>query len=155
MRSILPRYKWIFFTVVFFIIVIPIAGFLLSKNNLGKPINNVTPTQKPVDPCAQFQFPTDPKEINCEEAKTIAVNKYPGQVLNIEKTTFTYQVERRQNGKREDRKVWIVYIKPYDISLLPSIPNPDSKKIQTATSIGVAVDRDTKEILFLKTSFNK
>ncbi|MDP4007175.1 MAG: hypothetical protein Q8P55_01080, partial [bacterium] len=77
-------------------------------------------------------------EITCEEAKNISTEKYPGQVLNIEKTTLLYRVGRNPKAKTEEREVWLVGIKPNDALFLPLIPqNPDDKETKAVETIGV------------------
>lgn len=129
------------------------AGFVFWDNR-NLPAETLTKMQKAANPCLGLS--ADQGEISCEEARTAAVTKYPGQVLNIEKTTLLYQTGKDPKSAKEDRKVLLVRIKPNDMSFLPSLPqNPGSKEIQIIETIGVAVDRSTKEILFLQTFFKE
>lgn len=155
MRTFFPRYKWVVLGVVLILLSTLIAlikiGFI-PTNNL--PTKNLAPTSKTVDLCKPF--PTDKGEISCEEAKTIALKKYPGQVLDIQKTTLPYQPGKLPEIETEQRKAWLINIKPNDLSSLPSTPKgPNSKDFQTIEAIKVAVDRNTKAILFFEPFFKK
>jgi hypothetical protein len=100
-----------------------------------------TSSQNVVDPCASFS--TDTGEISCKDAKEIALSKYPGSLLGIQKTSLKYSPGKPPKIQTEERKVWLIRIKPNDISSLPS-------PAKTLDSIGVAVDRKTKTILFFQ-----
>ncbi|GEM_PF-3206212 len=139
-----------FVILAFMVIGTAIAVGFVFWSNRNLPSETFIKMQKAANPC--FGLSADPGEITCEEARTTAVEKYPGQVLNIEKTTLLYKSGKPPQIKTEDRKVLLVRIKPNDISFLPSIPqNTDSKEAQTIETIGVAIDRSTKEILFIQT----
>jgi hypothetical protein len=131
-----------------------LAVGLVFWSNRNLPAETRTKIQKAANPC--FGLVADTGEITCDEARTVAVTKYPGQVLNIEKTTLSYQTGKDAKATTEDRKVWLVRIKPNDMPFLPVLPqNADSKETQTIETIGAAVDRSTKEILFLQTFFKE
>lgn len=152
MRVFFPRYLWVVLVVI--LISIPVVFLLVkmyvSKNSLT--INNAAPTPKTINSCAYFTAVAG--EITCEKARIAALVKYPGQVLDIRKTVLPYRSGIPPETKIEDRKVWLVRIKPNDSSSLPKSPqNPISKENQTIESIGAVVDRNTNKILFIQTSF--
>ena len=104
--------------------------------------------------CASFS--TDQGEISCEEAKGIALKKYPGQLLSVDKTIRNYESGTPPKTQTKEAKIWIINIRPDDQSIFPSVPkNTESVKFQTTDTIGVAVDRTTKAILFFEPVFNK
>lgn len=97
--------KLLLFFVIFFIITIPIAIFLLSKNKPKIPVKNIAPIQKAVDLCTPFS--ADKGEISCEEAKTIALKKIPGSVSEIDKKNMDLI---NPKGISKTYKLWLVTI---------------------------------------------
>lgn len=113
-----------------------------------------TQTLEHNDPCSGFQEVGG--EISCGDARAIAVKKYPGQVLNIEKTILPYQFGTPPKLQIEDKKVWLVNIKPDNPLLIPTPPKkPGSEEMEIIETIGVAVDQGAKEILFFQSFFKK
>jgi hypothetical protein len=138
--------------VLIFILIAVIKLVFLPANNQRAKNIVPAPTAKITDPCASFT--TDKEEISCQEAKEIALQKYPGQLLSIDKTTTQYQSGKPPKTKIEERKVWIINIKLTN----PSIPAPlqdSNKKPQILDNVNVAVDRNTKAILFFETVLKK
>lgn len=121
--------------------LVPVVIFLLRAKI-------TTPTTKTVNSCASFS--TDAGEVSCEEAKQIALKSYVGQVQMIEKITIDF---RRRTASTQKRRVWVFHIKPND----PQILNKDAKgnATQVVESVGVNVDRNTKEVLFAQLAFKK
>lgn len=157
MLTFFPRYKWAFFSIVLLLSIILIVLAVMAfapVNDLPTKNITLTPTPKIVDLCAPFT--TDTGEISCEEAKVIVLTKYPGQLLSVDKTTLPYQPGKLAAAQTEQRKVWLIGVKPNDISSLPSVPKgPNSKELQIIETIKVAVDRSTKNILFFEPFFKK
>ncbi len=146
MRSFFSRYKGVIFGVVIvsllILAVLTKIGFNSTKN-----FPTPTPTPKPIDLCAPFT--TNPGEISCEEAKNIILTKYPGQIINISKNTIEYNVNKSQ--KTEQRKVWLVKIKPNNPSLIPApLINPTNKEVKAIDAIEIALDINTGDILSIQ-----
>jgi len=116
---------------------------------------NSSPIPKTVaDLCVSLS--TDKGEISCAEAKGIALNKYPGQISTIDKVTLPYQLGKPPKIQTEQRKVWLVNIKPNDLSLIPVPPrDTNNKDVKVVETVVVVVDRSSKEILFLEPILKK
>jgi hypothetical protein len=159
-RSFFPLSKGVFLAEVLILLA---ALVVLTKiaftpaNNLSlkntKTASILTQTPKIIDLCAPF--PTGKGEISCEEAKEIALSKYPGLPLAIDKTIIPYRSGKLPKIQTEERKIWLINIKPNDISLIPVPSSKSKEKGQTLEAIGVAVDRGTREILFFESFFKK
>ena len=146
--------SWGVILVLLFILIFLTKIAFTPTGNLQR--NNVTPspTTQTVNLCASF--PTDKGEISCEEAKGIALKKYPGQLLSVDKTIRNYESGTPPKTQTKEAKVWIINIKPNDQSIFPPIPkNTNNIKFSIADTIGVAVDRSTKEVLFFEQVFKK
>ncbi len=108
---------WINLVILVFIVFVVAAtsGFLLWKNNVrpqetNLPIqqNTIQPTNMPNNTnnlCSQFQ-PVQ-GEIKCEDAIQIAIEKYSGEVQEIEEGSGF----RLVNSKNKGKNVWIVGVK--------------------------------------------
>ena len=107
-------------------------------------------TPKPVDLCASFA--TSQGEISCAEAKNTAFAGYPGQILSVNKTLKPDFSEKIL--KRKEKMVWIIQIRPNDLSPFANLKSPVAKS-QTIDTIGVAVDLNVKKILFVELYFKK
>lgn len=156
MRSFSPFYKWVFLGMVVTTIIV-IYSFTIDlpfSQNKSKPaVTKIAPTSKPIDLCASFS--KDKDEISCEDAKTMALEKYPGEALSIDKTTVDYKIGKPPAIKTEKRKAWIIHIRPNDLSSLPPLPKDSQNKVQIIKTIRVVVDRNSKEVLFLQTYYNQ
>jgi len=150
------RNKWVFYgvaLVLFFVLIFLTKIVFTPTGNLQR--NNVTPspTAKTVNPCAQF--PTDKGEISCEEAKGIALKKYPGQLLSAEKTIRRIPSGTPPKTQIKEGKVWIINIRPNDLSIFPPMPKGPNNETQTIDTIGIIIDRATKEIVLIEPVFKK
>lgn len=157
MRLIYPRSKVVIFGVILILVVVLIAFIKapsVLKENSSKKTVSLAPSPKTADPCTQFL--TDKGEISCAEARKIALAKYPGQLLSIDNTTLQYQSGKPPKTKTENRKVFVAHIKPNNLKEFPQLPkSPNSKEMQILETIGVVIDQNTKEILFIQTFFKK
>jgi len=155
MGSIFFRNKLVFWGIilVLFFILIFLTKIAFTPSNSK---NNAIPSSitQTAELCASFS--TDKGEISCEEAKGIALKKYPGQLLSVEKTIRNYESGNPPKKQTKEAKVWIINLKPDDQSIFPPAPKKqDNVKFQTTDTIGVIVDRSTKAILFFEPVFKK
>ena len=112
--------------------------------------------EKVGDLCAEFSKIEG--EISCQEAKEVALESYPGEVIDINKETTSYQYGKPPEIKIEQRDVWIVKIHLEKSAFLssikrvspPSVEGEESQYQFSTEEIGVVVDRYQKEILFLQ-----
>ena len=148
------RNKWVFYGValVLFFVLIFLIKIAFTPNNSK---NGATPASTTQDSGLCSSLPTDKGEISCEEAKGIALKKYPGQLLSIEKTIRNYESGKPPKTQTKEAKVWIINLKPDNQSLFPPLPKNTNIKFKTTDAIEVAVDRNTKEILFFQPFFPK
>jgi len=157
MESIIFRNKAVFWGIILvllFVFVILAKTAFTPKNNLPKNATVPTPIEKTSDICSQFS--TDQGEISCEEAKKIALKKYPGNLLSVEKTIRNYESGTPPKTQTKEANVWIITVRPDNQSIFPPPPkNTNNVKFQTTDTIGVVVDRGTKEILFFEPVFPK
>ena len=157
MGSIFFRNKLVFWGVI--LILLFVLTFLtkiafVPTSSLQK--NNALPVSTTENTTSCTSFSTDQGEISCEEAKGIALKKYPGQLLSVDKTIRNYESGTPPKTQTKEAKIWIINIRPDDQSIFPSVPkNTESVKFQTTDTIGVAVDRSTKTILFFEPVFKK
>lgn len=96
--------------------------------------------------CAEF--PKIEGEISCQEARGIALEKYPGEIIQVDKAAVPYSVGKPPEIKTEDRDVWIIKIKLKE-AVLP-LPKEGGPQYSTEEA-GVVLDRFQGEILFLQT----
>lgn len=148
-------------TLIFILVLILIVGFSVfykskfENKNPQKNIPNVTPTPQQIHKEC-FQFPIEKKEVSCEDAINIAFQKYPGQYISVENTIRYYEAETSRKRETKKAKVWIVNVKPYDQSIFPPTPKPEKNvKFLATDTIGVVIDRITKEILFWEPVYRK
>lgn len=98
------------------------------------------------DFCAKFSKVQN--EITCQRAREIALEKYPGEVLDITNTVTSYNIGKPPEIKTEEKDVWIIRIKLKE----PVLPKPVENGPQYSTEeVGVVIDRHQEKILFLQT----
>ena len=88
-------------------------------------------------------------EISCEEAKNTALVKYPGQVLSINKAIRPYPSKKSLETER--KKLWIIRIKPSDLSSFKDLNKPTD----AISAVEAVIDPNTKKILFTELYFKK
>jgi hypothetical protein len=82
------------------------SGDLSLKNAMMKPIPTQTP--KVIDLCAPFA--NDPAKISCQEAKAIALKKYPGEIKYIRSEEASLPMGVYPNITKVKKNVWTVGI---------------------------------------------
>jgi len=151
-ESIIFRNKVVFWSIVLvllFVFIVLAKTAFTPKSNLSKKTATPTPIEKTINVCSQFS--ADQGEISCEEAKGIALKKYPGKLLSVEKTVRNYESGIPPKRQTKEAKVWIIGVKPDDQSIFPPVSkDTNNVKAQTIDTIGVIVDRNTKEVLFFE-----
>ena len=154
MSSVFPRNKVAFWVAILVLILILtlIKLYVVPMINLSKKIGTPMQLTEAVDLCAPF--PVDKAGISCKDAKEIALKKYPGQLLSIEKTSRQYELGTSPTTQTKRAQVWFFNVRPNDKSVFPPAPkNTNNVKFQTTDILGIAVDRSTKEILFAEPVF--
>jgi hypothetical protein len=145
---------WVVVLVLLFVLVVLVKISSTPTGNLSKKSAIPTPTAITAGLCASFA--TDKGEISCAEAMKIALKKYPGQLVSIDKTIRHYESGNPPKTQTKEAKVWIINLKPDDQSIFPPVPkNTANVKFQTTDTIGVVVSRATQEILFYEPVFKK
>ncbi len=130
---------------VLILILIGLTSYFVYFQKIIKPGTAVL-NEGATDLCAKFS--KVPNEITCPEARDIALKNYPGDILNVEKTTTAYQSGKPPEIKTEEKDVWIIKIKLKE----PALPKPVENGPQYSTGeVGVVVDRNSGEILSLQT----
>jgi hypothetical protein len=147
------RKKTVFWVIAVILVIILVYFLKSSSVFTNKPQEQIvvpTPTVTAViNPCPSFT--ADKGEIACEEAKGIALQKYPGKLISINKVIRNYEAGQGQETQTKEAKVWIFNIRPDDQSIFPPTPKPEKNvNFLTTDTIGVVVDRVTKEILFFE-----
>ena len=140
MRLIFFRYKWVLFSVVFFIIAIPIAGFLLSKNNPKPPTQSVIPTPTQfISLCKQFEKAIYP--VSCQKAVEKALANKKGDILNITIGPLELNPDALKrilgNSKNE---MWRI-----DIKLAEPFTAPNGTEVK---SLRIEIPTDGSEAIF-------
>jgi len=131
--------------IIVLILLIFVFCFVYWLNYMG-PAKGGTPATEGTDLCAKFSG--IPDEITCQRAREIALEKYPGEVLDITNATTSYSISKPPEIKTEERDVWIIKIKLNG----PLLSVPDEKgSQQPIEEIGVVVDRHQEKILFFQT----
>ncbi len=130
---------------VLILTLIGLTSYFIYFQKIIKP-GTVVLNEGATDLCAKFSKVSN--EITCQEARDIALKNYPGDILNVEKTTTTYQYGKPPEIKTEEKDVWIIKIKLKE----PALPKPVENGPQYSTGeVGVVVDRNSGEILSLQT----
>ena len=108
------------------------------------PVKNSTPSLTSVDLCAKF--PKVQGEISCEEAKAIALAKYPGKIANID-------LKKESISTQSATPVWLLTVilkDPIPIPLPPQKNGPLLLSKEKAGTIEVAIDKFQGEFLFYR-----
>jgi len=160
-RAFFSRFRWVIFGVVLILALIPL---ILSKikpapvNNLPinySPANGISPTPN-ADLCSKF--PKVQGEISCEEAKTIALAKYPGEIINIEAKNEEIPKPVGMPPKLEttQKEVWLLTINLKDpISIPADQRNRQPFLPEKVNTIEVLIDKIKGEFLFYKIKIPK
>ena len=111
MKTFFPRYKWVIFSAVLIIIIVPMVLYTFSptptKLSQTKIITS-TPTSKIIDFCAPFA--KDLAKTSCKEAMKIALEKYPGEVKSIMSETATISAGVVPDVTETKEDVWTLTI---------------------------------------------
>ena len=108
------------------------------------PVKNSTPSLTSVDLCAKF--PKVQGEISCEEAKAIALAKYPGKIANID-------LKKESISTQSATPVWLLTVilkDPIPIPLPPQKNGPLLLSKEKAGTIEVAREKVQGEFLFYR-----